>query len=364
MKNIPRLTETISRQTVNTVEEWEKYRRPEIISLFSEYIYGVRPVERPKDLRFDVLEEKEFDGSVKIKRKLIGIGFSDYRFNVYGYVPADCKNKIPVFLYIMHENHENMCDLRNSIKCDFVAIEDIISRGYGVYIMPTSGIAPDWEENAGYKKGIYPHLEPENYVRTGNSWATISAWSWGASRVMDYLETDPVVAVDKVICVGHSRCGKTALWTAATDTRFFCVISNNSGCAGAALHRTKQGEHIKDINITDWFCGNYKKFNDNENMLPVDQHMLIASIAPRLCYVSSSSEDSWADPLAERDSCRLASEIYELYDMKGVELPDEPVEINKAYHDGSIGYHVKTGEHSINKQDWTMFLDFLDSKIK
>jgi hypothetical protein len=361
MIDIPELTKTISGQLANTVEIWEKYRRPEIINLFSEYIYGTRPIEKPNDLRFNIVEEKEFNG---IRRRIIEISFSNYKFNVYGYLPLICKNKIPAFLYVMHEYQEERCDLKSSIECDFVAICDIVGRGYGVFIMPTSGIAPDWEEGAEYKKGIYPHIEPENYVRKENSWATISAWSWGASRVMDYLETDLVIDSNRITIVGHSRGGKTALWAAATDTRFFCAISNDSGCAGAAMHRTKKGEHIKDINITDWFCSNYKKFNDSEQMLPVDQHMLIASIAPRLCYVSSSSEDTWADPLAERHSCRLANEIYELYNMKGVELPDEPVELNRAYHDGNIGYHVKTGEHSITKQDWNMFLDFLDSKLK
>lgn len=364
MNSIPQLKKTISGQKVDSVEVWEQYRRSEIIHLFSEYVYGVRPIERPKDLTFTVLEEKEFIESVGIKRKIIEIGFLNYKFRAFGYVPSRCETKIPAFVYIMHEYQEERCDLQNSLDCDFVAIDDIVRRGYGVFILPTSGIAPDWEAKANYKKGVFPYLEPENYVRTDDSWATISAWSWGVSRVMDYLETDPVVDKSKVIAVGHSRGGKTALWAAATDTRFCCAISNDSGCAGAAMHRTKSGEHIKDINITDWFCNNYKKFNDCEEMLPVDQHMLIASIAPRLCYVSSSSEDTWADPLAERDSCRLASEIYELYGMKGVELPDEPVEINIGYHGGSIGYHMKTGEHSITKEDWNQFLDFLDSKIK
>lgn len=180
---------------------------------------------------------------------------------------------------------------------------------------------------------------------------------------MDYIETDTRYDNSKVIVVGHSRGGKTALWCAATDKRFKCAISNNSGCTGAAMHRTKKGEHIKDINRTDWFCENYKKFNENETMLPVDQHMLIAAIAPRLCYVSSSSEDSWADPAAERDSCRLASSVYELYNKKGAVLPNEPIEVNKAYHDGMIGYHVKTGKHSITKYDWEMFLKFLSKKL-
>ena len=363
MISIPELSKTISGQTVDSVEIWEKFRRPEIMNLMSEYIYGVQPVEKPEDLKFEVSEEKKLFTRHSITRKIIKISFSDYQFQVFGYMPLKCNKKIPAFVYVMHEFQEEKCDLENSIECPFVPIEDIVSRGYGIFIMPTSSIAPDCDAKAEYKQGIYPYIEPKSYVRKDNSWATISAWSWGASRVMDFLETDSMIDRDKIIVVGHSRGGKTALWAAATDTRFCCAISNNSGCAGAAMHRTKIGEHIKDINRTDWFCNNYRKYNDKEDMLPVDQHMLIASISPRLCYVSSSSEDKWADPLAERYSCRLANEVYDLYGMKGVVLPDEPVEMDKAYHEGNIGYHVKTGEHSITKQDWDMFLDFLNAKF-
>ena len=357
---IPELLTTISGEKITNKEDWENFRRPEIMNLMSEYIYGVRPVERPDDLHFKTVRKEDGFGEKNILFEKIEVCFKGYSFDVYAYLPNDKKEKVPAFIYVMHEFQEDKCNLDESIECENVDIREIISRGFAVFIMPTRKLAPDWEHKANYKEGIYPLFETE---RKDNSWATISAWSWGASRVMDYIETDERIDSKKVTVIGHSRGGKTALWCGANDKRMYCAISNDSGCAGAAMHRTKEGEHIKDINITDWFCKNYHKFNDREEMLPTDQHMLIAAMAPRLCYVASSSEDDWADPKAERFSCRMAGEAYALYGKDGVILPDEPVEINKAYHDGTIGYHVKTGEHGIDAFDWKMYLDFLQKKM-
>ena len=360
---IPKLMTSISGQKIDTVEKWEKFRRPEILNLFSEYVYGVRPKESVPDIKFNVIFEKRFEREGILLQK-VEISFMDYSFCVYGYMPCYTEGKIPAFINIMHEAYEKQCDLY-SIDCKFVPIKKIIDSGYAVFIMPTSGIYPDWEARAEYLKGIFPVFTPDANERRDDSWATISAWAFGASRVLDYIQTLDEIDENRITVVGHSRCGKTALWAAATDDRFYCAVSNNSGCAGAAMQRTKGGERIKDINITDWFCKNYRKFNDNEEMLPVDQHMLIALLAPRLCYVSSSKDDTWSDPTAERLSCQMANEAYKLYNKSGVVFPDdssETVDVNVAYHDGNIGYHVKEGEHSITDYDWEMFIDFLNKK--
>ena len=360
---IPELLRSISGEKIDSKEKWENFRRPEIINLFEQYVYGVRPVERPRDLQFQTVTTIRDFCEKGIQFETIQICFQGYSFSVYAYYPQGAKEKIPAFVYIMHEAEQKKCDLEKNIDCDYVDIREIIRRGYAVFIVPTSGIAPDWDHKANYKQGIFPVFTPDENDRKPNSWATISAWAWGASRVMDYIETDERVNAKRVTVAGHSRGGKTALWCGALDQRFCCAISNNSGCAGAAMHRTKEGEKIKDINITDWFCGNYRNFNDHEEFLPVDQHMLIAAYAPRMVYVSSSCEDDWADPAAERLSCRMAGEAYALYGKQGVVLPEEPIQLDYGYHQGMIGYHVKTGGHSITHFDWKLFLDFLDQKF-
>lgn len=365
MNTIPALLKTLSGETVTTAEQWETFRRPEIMALFSNFVYGVRPVERPADLHFKVIKEQPDFGGQPITYRQIQVCFQGYTFTVHGYLPQGVSENIPSFVYAMHEYQEARSRLEETIENPFIDFAQICRRGYGIFVMPTSGLYPDWEHKANYNQGVCPVFTPNVAARTDSSWATISIWGWGASRVLDYIETLPYMDAKRVTVVGHSRGGKTALWCAAQDTRFACAISNNSGCAGAAMHRTKGGEHIKDINITDWFCGNYRKYNDREEYLPVDQHMLLAAFADRYVYVASSDADDWADPAAERLSCRLAGEAFALYGRKGVVLPEEAhITVNTPYHEGNIGYHVKTGDHGITHFDWKLFLDFADAKLR
>lgn len=359
-KTLPKIDVAENGTKIRTKEEWETVRRPEIIRLFEKNVYGVRPFERPENLTFsaEILNE-----NLPCIQKKVTFFCGDFSFFAHLFLPKN-KENIPVFLYVMHEYQEDNSDLEHDpLSCPFVPIETIVNRGYGVFIMPTRSIYLDFDHHAEYKCGVFTL---EKKPRTDESWATISAWSWGLSRLADYIEeNEPAADKSRLASIGHSRGGKTALWCGATDPRISYVISNDSGCSGAAVTRGKQGEHIKDITrMTDWFCENYRKYANNEDALPVDQHELLACIAPRLLYVASSSEDLWADPEAERLSCRLAGTAYEYYGKKGVVLPPEPVEIDKAYHEGTIGYHVKSGEHCITETDWKYYLDFADEKWK
>ena len=361
MSKVPELMTTVSGEKITNAVDWETFRRKEILSMFEEYVYGVRDIERPENLYFKVLKETEIYG---MKTKEIEVGFDDFSFTFTLYLPKKIKKPMPAFVFVGNEfiareykfNDEGNLGIEGTEKQ--VPLKDITDRGFALAFMPTRDIYRDWELRANFKQGVFSAVKNQK-GRQKNSWATISAWAWGTSRVLDYLETDKDIDSANVAVMGHSRGGKTALWAAATDTRFKLAVSNNSGCMGAALLRGKEGEHIKDINMTDWFCENFQAFNEHEEMLPVDQHMLLALIAPRYIYVTSSVLDTWADPQAEFRACHLATEAFRIYGwMPGIEAPEDKPELEVPYHDGHIAYHMKQGGHSLTRYDWDNVMDY------
>jgi hypothetical protein len=250
----------------------------------------------------------------------------------------------------------------------------LIGRGYALAIMDRRALAAD-DKNT-FREGIINAFSGSEPL-AGDGWRAISAWAWGASRVVDYLVTEPAIDRKRIGVAGHSRMGKTALWAAANDERFAIALSNQSGCGGAALSRRIFGETVQRINTTfpHWFCENFQRYNGREAELPVDQHMLLALIAPRRVYVTSADEDLWADPRGEFLSCVHANPVYRLLDASGLteiqlsgsEKKEEGKEKNSSpkmppldtpIHGGHIGYHVRRGAHAFTEYDWERFLDF------
>jgi dienelactone hydrolase len=348
---------------VPSAEHWHQEQRLKTLEQFRTHVYGRAPIGKPADLKFETqVTPNMMDG--KATRKLVKITYSGPggagAINLILFVP-DNKKPAPCFVLINNRGID-LIDPTREKKSPFWPAEQMIDRGYAAAAFLNADLDADKFDN--FKDGVHGLFDDPNKPRATDAWGTIAAWAWGASRVMDYLETDADIDKNRVALVGHSRGGKTALWAGAEDERFALVISNESGSTGAALSRGKVGEHIADINknFPHWFNENYKTFNGRENELPVDQHQLLALIAPRLLYVASASEDTWADPEAEFKSAVAATPVYELFGFKGVsgELPA----IEKPVHDGAIGYHVRQGKHGLNEYDWTQFMNFADKHWK
>ncbi|GGH79937.1 hypothetical protein JOD43_002284 [Pullulanibacillus pueri] len=351
--SLPEVLETLDGEKVTSAEQWQQKRRPEIFKCFREHVFGREPC--PDRLSFHMISEEQLKETIKSKKvrlTYVGPG-GEGTFNVHLLIPCQSRQPVPAFLLINHQTPES------PLSTSFWPTDEIVSRGYAAIVIHVQEIDPDFDD--GFKNGVHALFDAPGEPRPKNAWGTLAAWAWGASRVMDYLETDPDIDQHRVAVVGHSRGGKTALWAGAVDQRFKMVVSNNSGCTGAALSRGKKGETIKAINtrFPHWFAENYKAFNDKEYDMPFDQHMLLSLIAPRLLYVTSATEDDWSDPESEFLSLLLTSPVYQLFGLKGLgespyPSPEEPI-IGE-----HVGYHLRTGQHDLVEYDWKCFLDFAD----
>ena len=353
---------TLDGNRVTTPAEWREVRRPEILELFRKHIYGRTPIGRPNSLQFDVVstDSNAMDGQATLKR--IHVRFSGPggkgAIDLTVFIPNGVPKPTPGFLLICNRGRDNIDPMRKTRR-PFWPAERIVERGYVAAAFHNSDLDPD--QHDGFKNGVHGIFDSKYSERPPDAWGTIAAWAWGASRVMDYFETDRDIDETRIAVLGHSRGGKASLWCGAEDERFSIVISNNSGCTGAALARRQKGETVAKINkrFPHWFCTNYRNFNDKEDALPVDQHQLIALMAPRLVYVASASEDLWADPEGEFLACVHAGPVYKLLGLEGVGTNAFP-EPDKPLHTGRIGYHLRAGKHDLTEYDWNCFMDFAD----
>jgi hypothetical protein len=375
-------------QKVADAKTWRETRRPEVLELFREHMYGRDP-GWPERVEFMVEEIDRAALGGKATRKQVTVrlvqGDKHVDLDLLLYLPNKVKGPVPVFLGLNFMGNHSIGDdpavslsktkwFRNKKQDGYVnnratektrgsvssrwPLEMIIDRGFGVATVYYGDIDPDYDD--GFKNGVHGLFESADAKHSGDAWGTISAWAWGLSRAMDYFETDDDIDHKRVAVFGHSRLGKTALWAGAQDERFAIVISNNSGCGGAALSRRCFGETLAVMNrvIPHWTCGNCKQYSNNEAAMPLDQHMLIALVAPRPVYVASASGDLWADPKGEFLAAKHAEGVYRLFGKRGLTvgyMPPPDVSVGE-----SIGYHIRAGNHDITDFDWKQYLNFAE----
>ncbi len=355
--HLPDALKTSQGQIVNTVSDWEKKRRPVILILFEDNIYGQMP-DKYEAISFEVTREEPaaMDGKAHLKEVAITVRNNRKPLTIHLvlFTPTSALKPSGVFLLINNRETQNT-DPSRKIKSGFWPAEMLIDSGYAIAAFHISNASPDDKND--YRKGVL-ELYPDQ-LTADNGMKAIGAWAWAASRVMDYFKTNPDIDFSKVCIVGHSRGGKASLWAGAQDTRFAVVFSSCSGNTGAALSRRQSGETIKVINTNfpHWFNNNYKKYNENVNVLPVDQHMLISLLAPRPVYTTNATEDLWADPVGSYISLLEARSVYGLYGKSSgltlnVPVPDSPI-IRSI-----MGYHIRKGNHDLTAYDWINFIRF------
>jgi len=374
-------------EKVTTFRQWEKQRRPELLDIFSSQMYGRTPADKIKVTHETLSENPNFlngKATAKQVKFIFTNGAKKAEALLLLVLPNHIKGKAPVFVsynykgnhstiadpfieyppsFALHKTHNHLrlvdADWERGCQSNRWCYDQIIDRGYAIATMFYQDIYPDKPDMdeygivslfSGYRSG----------QKSPDDWQALGAWACGFSRIVDYLETQKSIDRKKIIVMGHSRHGKAALWAGAQDKRFSIVISNNSGCGGAALSKRVFGENIARITTSfpHWFCPAFNRYADNEANLPFDQHQLIALIAPRKVYIASAAEDQWADPKGEFLSGYYAGPVYKLYGLKGLDTNVHPPLHQPIMND--VGYHIREGVHDVTDYDWKCFMDFAD----
>jgi hypothetical protein len=380
-----------SGQSIKDAKTWTTKRRPEILAIYESEVFGRSPA-RPTKPNYEVLsvDQKALGG--KAERKLVTLYFggkTDPRMNLLVYLPAGAQRPTPVFLGLSFNGIHAIANdpgvplqevwVRDAATKQWIKrtaeektrgaeaqrwqVEKILDAGYGLAVAYYDDIEPDFD--GGMKYGVRPlFFKSGQTAPTADEWGAIGAWAWALRCAMDVLERDREIDAKHVAVVGHSRLGKTALWAGAQDTRFSIVISNESGEGGAAISRRLFGEQTRNLNASfpHWFDGNFRKYNDHEDQMPFDSHILMSLIAPRGLYVASAEEDRWSDPKGEFLGAAEASKVWELFGKRGIGTMEMPGIHQPVGQD--VRYHTRAGKHDVTAYDWEQYLKFAREQWK
>jgi len=360
-------------------KDWWERRRPELRRLFEHYMYGYAPAPPPLEFRVESAPATALRGKATLK--LVTIEFSEPEgippLELLLLLPKPLRGPVPVFVGINFSgNHTLLADPAvPEARCHQLevhpraargaaagawCVEQIIDRGYGLASFHTCDVKPD---RARPGEGIQHYFSAAT-EHGPYDWATLRAWAWAASRVVDYLETDADVDARRIALVGHSRLGKAALVAGAFDERIALTIALQSGCGGAAPSRSSVGESVQHITsaFPYWFNAEFQKFAAEPARLPLDQHCLAALVAPRPLLFANAVDDTWANPVGQFEVLRAAAPVYQLLGAGGLQSARMP-SVGEL-QSGSLGYFLRAGTHSMTAEDWSAFLRFADQHFQ
>ena len=383
---LPELLTAGDQSKISTAFDWIRKRRPEVLQILKKEMFGELP-SRPELFSVEELSFKNDALENTAIRKEFRLTFSNkgksHSFIMLLYVPKNANGPVPVFLGLNFKgNHTTTPEPdviptgrdrngtllnpeQSGIQKDRWIYQETVKRGFASATVCYQDIFPDDKAEDAWEKSCYALFSGADTEKEFHPCGSaISCWAWGLSRMLDALENEPLVNAEKAIVHGHSRLGKTSLWAGANDPRFRLVISNDSGCCGAALHRRKFGETIEAItrNFPHWFVSSFRNYAEKEELLPFDQHFLVALSAPRPVCIASATEDLWADPKGEFLSGLHASEVYQLFGVSG--MPENTMPEAGRYLSGAISYHLRSGKHDQLLFDWLHYFELADRFIR
>lgn len=361
-------------------------RREDLRRLFAEHIYGQEPapVDGAEEAMQIVVHERaevELGRAGTVWRVQADLVFpprtgraAEVRGRVLVYLPRSATGPVPVWLALNFKGNHTVhadpgirigkMDTPRGERVNRWPVEEMLARGYGFATMHYGDLVPDDPARV-FTHGLGAGWTRPGVERAPDAWAAIGAWAWSLSRVMDLLVTMPEIDAERVAVMGHSRLGRAALWAAARDERFALVVSNNSGAMAAALSRRRFGENVERITayFPHWFAPRLATYANREDALPVDQHELLALIAPRPVYVASAADDLWADPRGEFLAAQAASQAYRWWGYEGIAATQVYPDLHTPVGDRVV-YHVRAGGHDVTAYDWEQFLAFADRHLR
>ncbi len=377
---------------VRTKEDWFQKRRPELKALFEHYMYG-KPPAAPDKVEATIVrtDAKALGGKATLREVTLKFGpKSAPPINLLLITPNDRKGPAPVFAGLSFcGNHTVLSDPLIAIPSQWVykscagsenehATEKgrgtqadawpadlLVERGYALATFYNGDIDPDTPE---LTDGIHPHYLPAGQTQLGpNDWGTVRAWAWGLSRVVDYLSANPEIDAKRISVVGHSRLGKTAILAGAFDERIALVVPHQSGTGGMAMNRGNDQETVERINrvFPHWFSDSFVPFGGHEDKLPIDQHLLVALVAPRPVFDGEGDQDKWASPDGALKSLQGADKVYKFLGGRGligtgvISGDDTLTNANC----GDLVQYRRDEKHVLNRDYWKRILDFADLKL-
>lgn len=324
-------------QPIKNLQDWESSRQY-FKDLFLKEEYGPLP--------------KKLEPSIKIEKDWVDFAGKAVWERVYFTFENEGKSHTVVTHLILPKGQKNIpvflsLNFQKEVPNKYLPVEEIIDTGFGIFAFCYEEVCAD---NNDFTNGLAGLFEKDGKCEFGK----LSLWAYFASICMDYLVTREEVDRENVAIIGHSRLGKTALLCSALDERFKLTCVNNSGCCGTAISRGKTEENETIEKITEvfpfWFCDSFKKYVNNEDKLPFDQHMLVSLVAPRYLMVGCAKEDYWADNKGQHLSCALAVKAWELYEQGCA---------NK-----KVSYYEREGTHFLSRTDWIIYMQAFKEIIK